>query len=108
VGSDTRQRSSAVFVSPTLSPPPPNPKPNPNPTPADVEEGGETAFPDSNAWVSDQLPKAMGPFSQCTEGGVAFKPKLVSSRRMALLLHNLAGFNFGSSRFGSTGHVLAS
>lgn len=43
---------------------------------SDVEEGGETAFPDSNQWAHPDLAKTMGPFSKCTEGGVAFKPKL--------------------------------
>lgn len=43
---------------------------------SDVEEGGETAFPDSDRWVHRDLPGRMGPFSECTEGGVAFKPKL--------------------------------
>lgn len=42
---------------------------------SDVEEGGETAFPDSKVWVHPDLPEKMGPFSACTKGGVAFKPK---------------------------------
>lgn len=50
----------------------------------DVEEGGETAFPDSNSWAHEELPKRLGPFSSCTEGGVAFKPKLVSRTRCML------------------------
>lgn len=44
---------------------------------ADVEEGGETAFPNSTDWVNPELPKRMGPFSECTNNGVAFKPKKV-------------------------------
>ena len=46
-----------------------------------MEEGGETAFPDSDRWVHRDLPGRMGPFSECTEGGVAFKPKLVGAAR---------------------------
>ena len=47
-----------------------------------MEEGGETAFPDSNKWAHPDLPGRMGPFSKCTEGGFAFKPKLVRGRLM--------------------------
>jgi hypothetical protein len=46
---------------------------------ADVIEGGETAFPDSNFWVDKSLPAKMGPFSPCAAGSVAFKPKKVGS-----------------------------
>ncbi|KXZ47226.1 hypothetical protein GPECTOR_37g232 [Gonium pectorale] len=41
----------------------------------DTEEGGETAFPDSNAWLTPQLAANMGPFSECARGHVAFRPK---------------------------------
>lgn len=44
---------------------------------ADVIEGGETAFPDSNHWVDKALPAKLGPFSPCAAGSVAFKPKKV-------------------------------
>ena len=44
---------------------------------ADVIEGGETAFPDSNHWVDKSLPAKLGPFSPCAAGSVAFKPKKV-------------------------------
>ncbi|KAI8475354.1 MAG: hypothetical protein J3K34DRAFT_404626 [Monoraphidium minutum] len=43
---------------------------------SDVEEGGETAFPDSTHWAHPDQASRGGPFSSCTEGGVAFKPKL--------------------------------
>ena len=36
-------------------------------------EGGETAFPSSDAWIGDG--KSKGPFSDCAEGHVAAKPK---------------------------------
>ncbi|GBF89628.1 hypothetical protein Rsub_02346 [Raphidocelis subcapitata] len=42
---------------------------------SDVEEGGETAFRGSGSWADPGLPAAMGPASNCTRGGVAFKPK---------------------------------
>jgi len=44
---------------------------------ADVIEGGETAFPDSNHWVDKSLPQKLGPFSPCARGSVAFKPRKV-------------------------------
>lgn len=43
--------------------------------PTDVEEGGETAFPDSTHWAAPELASQQGAFSKCTEGGVAFKPR---------------------------------
>ncbi|KIZ06710.1 hypothetical protein MNEG_1236 [Monoraphidium neglectum] len=46
---------------------------------SDVEEGGETAFPESKDWVRPDLVEAMGPFSECTKGGVALKPKKAAS-----------------------------
>jgi hypothetical protein len=53
---------------------------------ADVPEGGETAFPDSDYWVDRSLPEKLGPFSPCARGAVAFKPRKVgcaTSTRMA-------------------------
>jgi hypothetical protein len=44
---------------------------------ADVPEGGETAFPDSDYWVDRSLPEKLGPFSPCARGAVAFKPRKV-------------------------------
>jgi len=41
---------------------------------ADVEEGGETAFPHSE-WIEEKVQTAGQQFSDCTEGGVAVKPK---------------------------------
>ncbi|GIL84045.1 hypothetical protein Vretimale_11080 [Volvox reticuliferus] len=41
----------------------------------DTEEGGETAFPDSSAWLNAELADRMGPFSECAKGKVAFRPK---------------------------------
>eukprot|EP00195_Chlamydomonas_chlamydogama_P013578 CAMPEP_0202891606 /NCGR_PEP_ID=MMETSP1392-20130828/1619_1 /ASSEMBLY_ACC=CAM_ASM_000868 /TAXON_ID=225041 /ORGANISM="Chlamydomonas chlamydogama, Strain SAG 11-48b" /LENGTH=352 /DNA_ID=CAMNT_0049575405 /DNA_START=201 /DNA_END=1259 /DNA_ORIENTATION=+ len=41
---------------------------------SDVEEGGETAFPQSSSWASPQLKEKMGPFSECAKDHVAFKP----------------------------------
>eukprot|EP00887_Chlorella_sp_A99_P002710 scaffold6.g2710.t1 len=44
----------------------------------DVEEGGETAFPSSNAWIDESLPKrfeAIRPYSACAKGHVAVHPK---------------------------------
>uniref|UniRef100_A0A7R9VYF6 Fe2OG dioxygenase domain-containing protein n=1 Tax=Chlamydomonas euryale TaxID=1486919 RepID=A0A7R9VYF6_9CHLO len=38
-------------------------------------EGGETAFPNSE-WVDPELAERNGPFSDCAEGHVAFKPKV--------------------------------
>ncbi|GAX75294.1 hypothetical protein CEUSTIGMA_g2739.t1 [Chlamydomonas eustigma] len=42
----------------------------------EVEEGGETAFPQGSNWRSPDLAEAMGPFSDCANGHVAFKPKM--------------------------------
>jgi hypothetical protein len=39
----------------------------------DTEEGGETAFPDSSAWLTPELAQRMGPFSECAQGKVAFR-----------------------------------
>jgi hypothetical protein len=61
----------------------------PNPKTADVEEGGETAFPDSQAWTHQDTRDKMGPFSKCgADGVVAFKPRKVSggSHRLGLLV----------------------
>jgi hypothetical protein len=44
---------------------------------ADVQEGGETAFPDSNHWVDKSMPERLGPFSPCAHGSVAFRPRKV-------------------------------
>lgn len=42
---------------------------------ADVEEGGETAFPNS-FWLDEEYGKqASQGHSECTEGGVATRPK---------------------------------
>ena len=40
----------------------------------DTEEGGETAFPDSD-WIEPESEYAQQKFSKCAENGVAFKPK---------------------------------
>jgi len=40
----------------------------------DTEEGGETAFPDSD-WIEPESEYARQKFSKCAENGVAFKPK---------------------------------
>lgn len=42
---------------------------------SEVEEGGETAFPDGSAWLTPELGERMGPFSDCAKNHVAFKPK---------------------------------
>ncbi|KAG1660152.1 hypothetical protein FOA52_007809 [Chlamydomonas sp. UWO 241] len=40
------------------------------------EEGGETAFPQANAWLHPEVGEPrQGPFSQCAKGHVAIKPK---------------------------------
>ncbi|PNW83828.1 hypothetical protein CHLRE_04g217931v5 [Chlamydomonas reinhardtii] len=41
----------------------------------DTEYGGETAFPDSGHWLDPSLAQSMGPFSECAQGHVAFRPK---------------------------------
>lgn len=42
---------------------------------SDVEEGGETAFPEGSVWADPSLAKRGGPFSACAQGHVAAKPK---------------------------------
>mmetsp|Transcript_13665 Transcript_13665/g.39553 ORF Transcript_13665/g.39553 Transcript_13665/m.39553 type:complete len:316 (-) Transcript_13665:271-1218(-) len=43
---------------------------------SDVEEGGETAFPDGSEWVDPAMGHAADPtFSECAKGHVAAKPK---------------------------------
>eukprot|EP00208_Stichococcus_sp_RCC1054_P005213 CAMPEP_0206139930 /NCGR_PEP_ID=MMETSP1473-20131121/7815_1 /ASSEMBLY_ACC=CAM_ASM_001109 /TAXON_ID=1461547 /ORGANISM="Stichococcus sp, Strain RCC1054" /LENGTH=364 /DNA_ID=CAMNT_0053533881 /DNA_START=282 /DNA_END=1376 /DNA_ORIENTATION=- len=42
---------------------------------ADTEEGGETAFPQDSQWADPALAERYGPFSDCAQGHVAFKPK---------------------------------
>jgi prolyl 4-hydroxylase len=42
---------------------------------SDVEEGGETAFPDSEWIDQDMAVSKTGPWSECAEGKVAVKPK---------------------------------
>lgn len=42
---------------------------------ADVEEGGETAFPFGSEWVNPALAERSGPFSDCAKGHVAVKPR---------------------------------
>ena len=40
------------------------------------EEGGETAFPESNGWLHPEMGEpAQGPFSPCAKGHVAYRPK---------------------------------
>ena len=40
------------------------------------EEGGETAFPNSNGWLHPEMGEpAQGPFSPCAKGHVAYKPR---------------------------------
>ena len=40
------------------------------------EEGGETAFPNSNGWLHPEAGEpTQGPFSPCARGHVAYKPK---------------------------------
>ena len=41
---------------------------------SDVEEGGETAFPDSE-WIDPSMAETRGPWSDCAEDHVAVKPK---------------------------------
>ncbi|GBF92354.1 hypothetical protein Rsub_05556 [Raphidocelis subcapitata] len=43
---------------------------------SDVEEGGETAFPDGSEWAHPDQAARSGPFSPCAAGSVAFKPKM--------------------------------
>jgi hypothetical protein len=49
---------------------PPSPLP---PTPADVQEGGETAFPHGK-WLDKGL-QAQPPYTECASTGVAVKPR---------------------------------
>ncbi|GFR41348.1 hypothetical protein Agub_g1961 [Astrephomene gubernaculifera] len=42
---------------------------------SDPEVGGETAFPRSRSWVHPDMPRLFGPFSDCVQGNVAFKPR---------------------------------
>ncbi|GIL53146.1 hypothetical protein Vafri_8817, partial [Volvox africanus] len=42
---------------------------------SDVEEGGETAFPQNSVWYDPSIPERMGPVSECAKGHVAAKPK---------------------------------
>jgi len=42
---------------------------------ADVEEGGETAFPQNSQWLDDSTGERLGPFSDCADGHVAAKPR---------------------------------
>ncbi len=45
----------------------------------DVQEGGETAFPDKSEWVHKEAgAKYDEEFSACAKGHVGIKPKLVS------------------------------
>lgn len=41
---------------------------------ADTEQGGETAFPHS-LWIDKEIQTAGQTYSECTNGGVAVKPK---------------------------------
>eukprot|EP00877_Chromochloris_zofingiensis_P008230 jgi/Chrzof1/3660/Cz13g04040.t1 len=41
----------------------------------DVEEGGETAFPEGSEWAHASQQQRLGPVSKCAAGHVAFKPK---------------------------------
>ncbi|EFJ45289.1 prolyl 4-hydroxylase, partial [Volvox carteri f. nagariensis] len=42
---------------------------------SDVEEGGETAFPQNSVWYDPTIPERIGPVSECAKGHVAAKPK---------------------------------
>ena len=42
---------------------------------ADVEEGGETAFPQGSKWSDPTMAQTGGPWSDCAKGNVAAKPK---------------------------------
>ena len=66
-----------LYINQPLGPSPNQTKPNQ--TEPDVEEGGETAFPDGSEWAHKDLPARMGPFSPCAAGGVAFRPKMVGA-----------------------------
>ena len=47
---------------------------------SDVEEGGETAFPQGSQWADPAIPKKLKEagvkFSKCAEGHVAYKPQV--------------------------------
>jgi hypothetical protein len=48
------------------------------PPPADVEQGGETCFPEGSQWLDPGMQAKVDPtFSDCAKGHVAFKPKRV-------------------------------
>ncbi|PSC72571.1 Prolyl 4-hydroxylase subunit alpha-1 isoform A [Micractinium conductrix] len=51
---------------------------------SDVEEGGETTFPDSE-WVDPSMGEKLGPWSPCAKGNVAMKPK----RGDAIVFHSV-------------------
>ncbi|PRW56157.1 Prolyl 4-hydroxylase subunit alpha-1 [Chlorella sorokiniana] len=42
---------------------------------SDVEEGGETAFPQGSEWIDSSVQQRFEPFSECAAGHVAAKPK---------------------------------
>ncbi len=42
---------------------------------SDVEEGGETAFPEGSVWYDPSIPDRIGKVSDCAKGHVAAKPK---------------------------------
>ncbi len=42
---------------------------------SDVEEGGETAFPQNSKYTDPAIPEKGGPWSDCAKGNVAAKPK---------------------------------
>jgi hypothetical protein len=42
---------------------------------SDVEEGGETAFPDGSAWADASMAARFGPLSDCAQGHVAMRPR---------------------------------
>ncbi|CAD7699943.1 unnamed protein product [Ostreobium quekettii] len=52
---------------------------------SDVEYGGETAFPKNSVWVDPDLEFSYGPWSPCSQGHVAVKPK----KRDALLFFSV-------------------
>lgn len=68
---------------PPLLPPPPCTPALPPPSCADVEEGGETAFPHGR-WLNRQA-QASPPYTECASKGVAIKPR----KGDAILFHSL-------------------
>ncbi|GIL43477.1 hypothetical protein Vafri_949 [Volvox africanus] len=42
---------------------------------SEPELGGETAFPQATAWANPAMPDVFGPFSDCVNNNVAFKPR---------------------------------